>query len=400
MTMLNRLVLPLVGMALLSACAPDPQEQFGRARQAFQAQDYAAARIDLTAALKQRPDDPAMLDLLARTQILLEDGEGARASLRRLEALGKLPADSAILYGNSAVLRGQFHEALDRVAKVNSAEAARIRGLAHVALEEPEAAARAFAEGLDAPGPRSALLAAYARFRLENGNIAEAGDLARKALAESNGELIAWQVLGRIAAGEGRYAEALSTYEKALKIRPDDVPSLLGKIGALGDLGRVKEIPPLLEKAARIAPDNPRVTFFEAMLAFQKRDWAEVRRILQPKERELEDFPDLQLLYARALLEMNQVEQARAYLSPLLLQAPDNRQARLLLGRAQMAGKDPEGALETLRPFADDPQAGYEALALLAQAARSARDPQEGVYAAMALTAKQSAPQPPASPSQ
>jgi predicted Zn-dependent protease len=398
MTMLNRLVLPLTALLLLGACAPDPQEQFARARDAFRAHDYAAARIDLNAALKQRPDDPAMLDLLARTQLRLEDGDGALASLRRLEALGKLSTDAPILYGDSAVLRGQFHEALNRVASVRSTEAARIRGLAYVALEDREAAAKAFAEGLDASGPRSALLAAYARFRLENGSIKEAGDLARQALAENAGEPIAWQIIGRIAAGEGRYADALAAYDKALKARPDDLPSLLGKIGALGDLGRIKDIPPLLDEAARIAPDNPRVTFFEAMLAFQKRDWAEVRKILQPKERELEDFPDLQLLYARALLEMGQVEQARAYLSPLLLQAPDNRQVRLLLGRAQVAGKDPDGALETLRPFAEDPQAGYEALALLAQVARSARDPREGVYAAMALTAKQSAratPMPP-----
>lgn len=392
MIALKRLVVPLAGAILLSACGPDPQEQFAHAQAAYAAHDYRAARADLMAAIQRAPEDPAILTLLARTQVGLEDGEGAKTTLDTLARLGKPPADAAILYGDAAIFRGQFDEALQRVESANSAEAARVRGLALVARGDKAQAADAFAAGLNGAGPRSALLAAFARFQFDNGNVEDARRLSGQALAENAEELIALQVVGRIAALEGHQADALAAFERALKAYPEDKASLFGKIAALGDLRRFKEIRPLLDKAKEIDPDNPRVAFFEAMMAAQNRDWQKVRKTLQPKERELDDLPDLQLLYAQALMELGQVHQARAYLSPLLLQAPDSRPLRMMLASAQMAGDDPYGALDTMRPFAAMPDATAEELDLLSRAARAARDPQEGIYAAMALAARQDGP--------
>ncbi|MDD3799846.1 MAG: hypothetical protein PHE36_11800, partial [Novosphingobium sp.] len=130
MIALKRLVFPLAGALVLSACGPGPQEHFVQAQQAYKAHDYRAARAGLAAALKERPDDAAMLELLARTQIGLTDGEGALATLQRLERLGQLPSDGAILMGDAAIMRGQYDEALQRVEGMDSAEAWRVRGQA------------------------------------------------------------------------------------------------------------------------------------------------------------------------------------------------------------------------------------------------------------------------------
>ncbi|MDD3799958.1 MAG: tetratricopeptide repeat protein, partial [Novosphingobium sp.] len=309
-------------------------------------------------------------------------------TLQRLERLGKLPSDGAILMGDAAIMRGQYDEALQRVEGMDSAEAWRVRGQAHVAMQKTEEAEEAFAKGVLAPGPKHHLLAVYGRLRLEQGDRQGARRMATQALAENPDELDALRVMGKLAEAQGDFREALATYDKTLKAYPDDPVALFGKIASLGELGRFKELEPALAKVDKLFPGNPQVTFYKAMLAAQAHDWGKVRKILQPMERNLDQFPDLQMLYAQALLELGQVEQARAYLSPLLLQAPDNRQVRLSLGKAQLAGKDPHGALDTLRIFADDPEASAEELALLARAAKAAGDPQEEVYAAQALAAR------------
>lgn len=378
---------PLAGALLLCACAPAVQDQYENARKAFAAHDYVAARIALAAGLKAHPEKPEYLVLLARTQIRLEDGEGAIVSLRRLEQLGKLPPDGAILMGDAALLRGRYEEALAAVANDGTAEAARIRGLALIGAERAEEADTAFAAGLHASGPKLALLGAYAGYRLGEKDFDPARRLAEQALAIDGEDLSALRVMGAVAAMSGDSRGSLAIADRVLALYPNDLPALFGKIEALSNLRRVREIAPLIERAAKIAPDHPRLAFYQALLAAEKRDWASARKILQPLERNLDNEPDLQFLYAKALFHLGQVEQARAHLSPLLLRQPDNDDVRIMLAKCQIAGQDLPNALETLRPFADRNDASSDELALLADVAKKAGDPMQEVYAGMAQAA-------------
>ncbi len=380
--------IPLAAAILaLPGCTPAPGQRYEDAQKAYAAHDYAAARGALMAALKAQPDNAAYLELLARTQIRLEDGEGALVSLKYLQALGKLPEDSAILQGDAALLRGQFEEAMRLVQREPAADAARIRGLALVGMDKEDEADAAFAAGQAAAGPKAPLLGTYALYQMDWDHLDRAEQLAQQALALDGQELSALHALGGIAAKRGDQKAALAIADRILRTYPDDLPALFGKASALGELGRPQDISPLLAKLERLAPNHPRVTFIKAMLASDQGNWAKVREILQLKEREIDNQPDLQFLYAKALLNLGQVEQARAHLSPLLLRDPQNDEVRLMLASSQIAGQDWGDALETLRPYAARPHATAQQLALLAKVARKARDPMEGVYAAMAQTA-------------
>ncbi|TXG98253.1 MAG: tetratricopeptide repeat protein [Rhodocyclaceae bacterium] len=384
MSLLRYLILPVVCGLALGACNPDPQEQWARAKQAYSVHDYQAARVDLMAALKTRPDDPVFLELLARTQIALDDGDGAETTLQHLQAIGKAPADHVILAADAALLKGQFAHALSLVNTHDSAEAARIRGLALLGQGKVAEAGKILGSGLESSGPRSALMAAYARYLLDEGELAEADRLARQALTDNGEERVALQVLAGVAAAQGRHAAALLANERLLKIYPHDLTGLFGTVSALGELGRIDEIEPVLGKIERLAPQHPSVVFVKARLAAERKDWAKVRAILQPLERDIDTRPELQWLYAQAFLNLGQVEQARAYLSPLLLHEPHNGDVRLALAQVQIAGRDGGAALATLRPFADDHQASVQALDLLARVAGEEGDPQAGIYAARA----------------
>ena len=335
---------------LLSACSNDGAGDLGAAQQSYQKRDYAAARNDLNSVLKAEPDNAKALEVMARTLIRLNDGVGAIAMLDRLQSIGRIPADHRILRGDAEIFGGRFAQAIEAVEGDHSAEAWRIRALALVGMGEQDRAQAAFAQGASAPGQKSELLAAFARFALDAGNMEQAQSLAGQSLAEQPGNLIALQVQARIAGMSGQPERALAIYRGLARDNPGRIDIQFGLIEALGSMRRFEEIEKVLKSAEKLAPDHPKILLYKAQLAAERHEWSKVRELLQPKETYLGEMPELQLLYAQALLEIGQIEQARAYLAPLLLRAPDNELVRILLARSQLAGDDAQAAVETLRP--------------------------------------------------
>lgn len=360
---------PFAMAMLLAGCAADPAEQFARAQDAFETHRYDEARIDLVSALQEEPHNVAMLEMLARTQLALGDGEGAKATLDRLDALNKLPADAALLFGEAALLRGQFDEAIRLVESENGSEAWRIRAVALVGQENFAAAGEAFGEGaaLDNPSPR--LLADFAIFALGNGALVRARELADQAIEVGPNQIDALLADGRVAVAEGDLGTALDAFAAARAAYPESRAALLGEAGVLGDLDRLDEMEQLIERAAEEGPDDPTVVYLRGRLAGERGEWAEVRRLFQLNERRLASRDDAQILYAEALLELGQGELARARLRPVMRRDPRNVYARRLLTRALIATGDGDGALATIRPLAERTEASQGDLSLAARAA-------------------------------
>lgn len=372
MNYIHMKALPLMAAVLLAGCAADPAEQFARAQDAFESNRFDEARIDLVSALKEEPRNVAMLELLARTRLALGDGEGAKTTLDRLGAAGRLPGDAALLYGEAALLRGRFANAIRLVESETGPEAWRIRAVAMVGEDDLEGAATAFGEGAALDRPSARLLADYAIFALGNGALGRARELANRAIEIDAGQLDAMLASGRIAVSEGELGMALSAYSKVLSTYPGNRAALVGKAGVLGDLKRLDEMQELVEIAAKELPDDPTVIYLRARLAAERGEWAQVRKLIQSSERQLEGRDEAQILYAEALLELGQGELARAQLQPVLRRAPRNVYARRLMTRAQLDVGDASGALATIRPLADRAEAPQTDLTLAARAARQA----------------------------
>ena len=380
----SRIALPLLGALLLAGCTATPDENFAKAEHSFSEQDYAAARVHLASALRGEPDNPAMLALYARTQLELADGQGARTTLDKLAQLGKLPEDAAHLYGQAFLLIGNYAEALKRIGNPSTTEGFRLKALAHVGLEDRKEAAAAFEQGGKAAGTKARLNADHARFLLSGGDLATARKLADAALAEAPDMLEALVASGLVASAQGQPAQALAAFDKALVKNPGNRAALIGKAGALGDLGRMAEMDPLLKTAAGIFPDDPDITFMLARVAAEKKDWAKARTILQKKEMQLNERPEAQILYAQALLHTGQVEMARGRLTPLVRQYPAHRLARRVLAETQLAGGDGAAAFATIQPVTRLADATVEELALAARAAKASGAPGADALAARA----------------
>ncbi len=379
-----RFVTPFIALSMLTACGATPEERFERAQASFAASDFTTARLDLISALKEKPSDVAMLKMLVDTQLALGDGEGALAALDDLGGTGEAPANYAELRGEAEVLRGQFSDALAVVDGVNTPAAYRVRGLAHIGLQKPDLARAAFMDGIAIAPADPALRTSLARFNLAVGELGEARKNVDLALGADPDMRDAMFASAQVYAKSNKLAEALAAYEAGLKRHPGDLGMMLGKVGVLGDMGRVEEAAGLLAQAKEQAPDSPGVVFLLARTAIEQEDWAEARAILQPREAFVRDNPPMQIMYGQALLRLGQIEQARSWLSPLVKKFPGNRNARQYLAEAQLASGDPTGALKTLNIIVQRPDATPQELTVAAEAARQAGDPAAGGYAARA----------------
>ena len=316
--------LPTVALALaLAACGLSPEAALERAESAYAAHEYTQARLDLATYLKDQPDDLAALELYARTQLQLGDGEGAAATLARVQAAGATPTDFAALQAEAELLRGQYAGALELAQRMNDANGARIAALAHIGLGDTDAALAAFTEGMQREGEISRLAADFAIFVLRGGDLQRAAE------------------------------------HRARTARISD-PSGLDALLASAPAG-----PSSSPRSAR-----SQIRYLLARYVAEDSDWAQVRDLLQDAPGE--SSAAAQMLYGRSLVELKLHEQAISQLSGLLRREPELGEARRLLARAQQATGNADMAYATIQPLAGSAKGIPADTALLAEAARLA----------------------------
>lgn len=381
--------LSLLPLALaLAGCADTPQEAFAKAQKEFAAHDYNAARIHLANALQGMPGDKAIILMQAKTLLALGDGEGARAAIGQLTG-GQVPTgELAELAAEAALLRGQPDEALAVLGTMQGVEADRLRGLAAIKKGDTATAATMFARG-KAAGGNARLFADYARLLLMSGDIAGAKDLADQAARLAPDGIDTLLLQGDLAVRSGDLNRALAVFERAGQLYPASLAPLIGRASVLGDMGRTKDMKPLVDRAAEAAPDDLSVAYLQVRLAALNKDWGAVRSRVQGLEAKLGPLDPIRQLYGEALLRLGQAQQAISQLQPIVRAMPANRAAIALLAEAQLAGGDARAALTTIRPLADSDIARSEELALAAKVAKAAGDP-----AATRYEARSRSPQP------
>jgi tetratricopeptide (TPR) repeat protein len=341
---LSALLLPL------SACGDTPAERLAQAQDAFAREDYGAARVALAAALRDQPADPAMLTLLARTQLRMGDPEGADKALAQLA--GKLPQpEYGQLRAELLLLQGHAKEALAALAAGDrSTTAWRLRAASLLALGEDARAVDAFAQGTRA-GQDVQLSADHARYLLRNGQLAQAAALHRtmRGFAPDAYETIVLE--GDLAAGQGQTDAAAAAFRRASERYPQRPEPLLALARQLQAAGKLDEAMALVERADQLAGESPEVTETYVQLLAAKGDWAKVRATLLAGEAALDPTSSLGLTYGEALLRLGQPEQARTLFTRARLLRPRDPYVGFMLGEAQLATGDPVAAWRTLKPL-------------------------------------------------
>jgi cellulose synthase operon protein C len=379
----------LASALLLAACsrAGDPQTLYTQGLDAYRGGEIRVARIAFMNALQADPDHRAARVMLARVALDMEDGVAAEAELARAARSGVPAGRIHHLHAHARLLQGDAEGAIANAAAAEpaySAYAARIAGLAHLALDDPVAARAAFDRALSLAPEDPLIWIDIARFRRARGDIGGAIEAADRAVSLDPGSADALVVRGELMRGQYGLQAALPWFDRALEVEPDHLTALLERATTYGDLGRMRDMLADTRAALAASPGEPTAFYLQAMLAGRARNWDLARALLQRTGHRFEDLPAAMLLASAIDYETGNAERAVRRLERLVAAQPANRRARRLLAAAQWRVGDAATTTETLRPIVDRPDADSYSLALIGQALESLGDPRAALYLARA----------------
>ncbi|MFS0848683.1 tetratricopeptide repeat protein [Novosphingobium panipatense] len=373
MKSIARTLLPFTAILTLAACGESPEAAFAEAQRNFAAENYQEARVRLSVALRQRPEDAKVLALLADTHLRLGDAVSAEAAIARLERAGY--GNTARMKAEAALLRQEPARALELVGDADDAESWKVRAEAQLALGDKEAARLAYDRGM-ASHPDIRLAASHARFLLLEEDLVGAARVLLRMRQMAPRSFETMVLGGDLAAAQGREKEAAAAYRAAVDAFPDRLGPMLALANQYDAMGRLDEAFDLVQQAARFAPGDAEVEAMRIQFLSQKGEWETIRLALQGREADLIPGSTLAMTYGEALLHLGHAEQARAIFRRAVLHFPHNLYAQLMLGRAQLATGDAASSWETLAPLARSTLARPDVLEPAAQAARAAGAPE------------------------
>jgi len=204
-------------------------------------------------------------------------------------------------------------------------------------------------------------------------------DLLKGALQAAPGNAQLWTMQGVAYAGRGQEKEALSSFRRALKITPDNIPALQGAAQIEYDAGSPSGIP-LLEHLLRLRPNDLTSQGMLAVLEYQQGNCAAAVVHFENAGSLFDSRPPALHAYATCLVKLKRFDKAAMVFQKSLALNPDNRRERQVLASIQLMAHHSQESLTTLDPLLGaNPDA--ETLELASAAYEDAHDTDKAVDA-------------------
>lgn len=182
------------------------------------------------------------------------------------------------------------------------------------------------------------LWVAIARLRFRGGEHLTALEAVDRALARSPHHAPALLMRALMVRDAHGPAEALPWFEAALAVDPENADLWAEYAATLGDSGRGRAMLRAVRKLAKIAPNDARVFYQQAVLAARGGNPALARSLLERSEMAVRGVPAAMMLDAVISLDQGNFDSAAATLKALSARQPANARVRELLVRALFAG--------------------------------------------------------------
>lgn len=347
----------LLACMLLAACSEKPEAMLLSAKDYMAKNDSKAAVIQIKNALQSNPDLPEARYLLGTALLDGGDPVGAETELRKALDL-KYPQETVVPQLARALLaQGQARKLTDELATVELSQPALKANLqmslvAAYAMQGKTAQSQAALDAALQADPdyvpaRIAQIRQKAAQRDFDGALA----MTEALIAKSPKSYDAWKLKGDILlSGKNQVTEAFAAYRKSLEIKPDFMAGHAAVIALLLQQGKLAEAGEQIRLLKKFADQHPQSKYFEAQLAFQKKDFKAARDLSQQVLKAAPgNVQGLQLAGA-VELQLNSLRQAEDYLSKAMQAAPDLPMARRLLILTYLRSGQPAKALATLLP--------------------------------------------------
>jgi tetratricopeptide (TPR) repeat protein len=185
---------------------------------------------------------------------------------------------------------------------------------------------------------------------LRNQQFDKALGLLKGQLQVSPGNPELWTMQGVAYAGQGQKKEALSSFRRALKLSPNDIPALQGAAQIEYDAGSATGIP-LLEHLLQLRPNDLTSHGMLAVLEYQQGNCAAASIHFESASSLFESQPAALHAYATCLVKLKRFDMAATVLQNSVALNPDDRRERQVLASIQLMAHRPQESLATLDPL-------------------------------------------------
>jgi putative PEP-CTERM system TPR-repeat lipoprotein len=336
--------------------------------------EVRAAEIQLKNAVREEPANVEARRLLAAISLARRDGAAAEKEFARMRDLGAPSAEWAPGYARALLLQGESERLLDEVPLDESLEAAQeadivaLRGHAHLALGDTDAAAAAFDQAL-ALDPENAMAGVGgARAKAAAGNVEGALSQLDNVLVAHPDSVEARLLRAELKRRERDFEAAMADYRAVIEVLPNSVPASTGlALAQLAnrDMDGARET---VKHLGQIAPGVPMVSYLKAVVAFQERDLDRAAESLQLVLRSAPGNLQAQLLYGVVSYGRNEFTIADDYLTRVQANMPGNPMVAKVLGATRLRLNQPQRAVEVLEAEVDESTDDAQLLALLGTA--------------------------------
>lgn len=350
--------IPTILLALLlTACNGDsPESLLASGKDYLAKNDTKAALIQLKNALQQDSGLTEARYLLGKA--LLESGDPTGAAVELRKALDmKYSADTVVpLLARAMLATGQASKLLEEFGKTTLSSGESQAALkttlsnANLVLGRNELAKNLLAEALTAKPDYLPALLLDVRQTASSKDFASANSKIDALLTQhpKNAEI---QVLkGSLVAANGKRAEALEYYRKAIDVQADYLPAHSAIILASLQLNQVDESVKQLEALKKVAPKHPQTYFLDAQVNYQRKEFKAARESIQQVLRSAPNNAAYLQTAGAIEYQLQSYLQAETYLAKALQLAPELQLPRRLLIASHLRTGQPAKALEVLRP--------------------------------------------------
>jgi tetratricopeptide (TPR) repeat protein len=207
----------------------------------------------------------------------------------------------------------------------------------------------------------------------------KAVELSRAALQESPNNSQLWTLQGIALFSKGDNKAALTSFQRALKINPNNIAALAGASQIEYQAGSQSAVP-LLSHLLELRPEDPTANTMLAVLEYRNGNCAGAAPHFAKAGELLDSQLDALHGYALCLVKLKRMDDATTTFQRALALRPDDPRERRVMASIQLMAKKPKDALVTLQPLLESPDVDSNTLQLASGAYEDTGDTPQAVH--------------------
>ena len=363
----------------LTACgeAETSEALVAEAKQYIAKGDSKAAVIQLKNALIKNPSDIEARLALGTLHNENGDSVSAEKEFSKAKELGATADRTSLGLGTALLNQQKFQEVLDVTAAQSASADAGIqalRGDALLGLRRGDEAKTAYERALAAKPGHPGALTGMARHALTQGDIEGANRFVAQAGTANPSDPVVWMFTGGLQRAQGKNLEAITSYQKALKLKPDMYMALVEKAQIEIQERKFDTAKADLAAARKIAPSALPVLYADAVLQFAQANYPAAKELNQKLLKVAPEHLPSVLMAGSIELATGSPQLAEQHLRKYLAAIPDNAHARKLLATVLIQQGQISEASAIIDPMLAENKDDVQLLAIAGEAAMQTRD--------------------------